>query len=99
MTDRRDEESGLFATGLLTSRKRRVFPAKEGKSATVLYSFVVASDAGSMIVEHWGELEPARIPAVGSAVRLPVRVRPYLTCGRPSARLVWGENTRLGEDF
>ena len=92
-------EPGLRLCGMVVGRTRRVFPAREGKPARVLILLAVTTAGRTETVEHWGELSPGDVPAVGAEVNLAVRVRCYNGRSMAQYRLVWGDDTGQGEAF
>ena len=92
-------EAGLRLCGRVAGRTRRMFPAREGKPARVLILLAISTGGQTETVEHWGELAPSDVPAVGSEVNLPVRVRCYSGRNMAQYRLVWGDDTESGEAF
>lgn len=82
--------TGLTVTGMLSYRKRRKFPKKDGGFRYNISLGFLTKD-GMVECERWSDTpEPADTPETGETVSLPVVLQRFTTKLGQGMRLVWG---------
>ena len=89
---------GLYLTGIVKGRQRRVF-AKKGGGNRYMIALSILTSQGMFRPERWSDiLDPGDIPLVGSHVALKVGLTTYRTATGTGVRLTWGPD-QVGDDF